>query len=366
MNIKGSDIFKNLFVLEMANNHWGSLIRGKKIINDHAQIVKFNGVRAAIKLQFRDIKSFIHVHHKDDTDQRYIKKTQDTRMSKKDLFTLVKEVRKVNCIPMSTPFDEKSVDLCEEFDLPIIKIASSDVNDWPLLERISKANKPTIISTGGVNEKDLDDVVEFFNNRKIPLAINHCVSLYPSEDQDLCLSQIDYFKKRYKDNVIGLSTHEYHDWSSSVIMSYAKGARTWERHIDINYEGVPVSKYCSLPEQCDIWFKSYKKALEMNGSASDERRIIKKEEIEYLDKLVRGVYAKKNLLPGYKLHSKKLKEDFYLAIPLKKGQLSCRELLNGEKITKAVKKNEPLTIDNIDGPYKNNKKLRELIKNRGI
>jgi len=361
-----SEIFKNLFVLELANNHWGSVERGIKIINDHAQIAKFNNIKAAIKLQFRDVESFIHIDSKGKQDSRYIKKTEDTKMSKEDLHTLIKEIKKVNCIPMATPFDENSVDLCVEFDLPIIKIASSDVNDWPLIEKISKTGKPTIISTGGVSEKDLDDVVEYFNSRKIPLAINHCVSLYPSEDEDLCLSQIDFLIKRYPNNVIGLSTHEYHDWSSSVMMSYAKGARTWERHIDINYDNVPVSKYCSLPEQCDVWYKSFKKAQEMNGNASEERRFIKREEIEYLDKLVRGVYAKKDLHVGYELHSSKLNEDFYLAIPLLKGQLSCRELLNGEKITNDLKKDKPLTIDDIDGPYKENRNLRELIKKRGI
>ena len=69
---------------------------------------------------------------------------------------------------MATPFDEKSVDLCDALQLPIIKIASSDVTDWPLVEKISHLNKPTIISTGGVTEKDLDDLVLFFNKRNIP------------------------------------------------------------------------------------------------------------------------------------------------------------------------------------------------------
>jgi sialic acid synthase SpsE len=360
------NIFKNLFVLELANNHLGSITRGKKIINDHAQVVKFNGVKAAIKLQFRDVENFVHIKSKGNKESRYIKKTEETNLSLAEYKILIDEIKKVNCIPMATPFDEKSVKLCDDMDLPIIKIASSDVNDWPLIEQIAKTKRPTIISTGGVSEKDLDDVVNFFNKRKIPLAINHCVSLYPSEDEDLCLSQIDYLKERFPDNVIGLSTHEYHDWSSSVMISYAKGARTWERHIDVDFEDVPVSKYCSLPEQCDVWFKSYKKALEMDGNSSSERRYIKKEEIEYLDKLVRGVYLKKNIKSGYKLHSSKLNEDFYLAIPLKKGQLSCRELLNGEKILKDLSKDQPLTIDDIDGPYRYNKDLRKLIKNRGI
>jgi hypothetical protein len=54
------DIFEELFVLEMANNHWGRLERGLKIVNTFAQVVRFNNVRAAIKMQFRDVDSFIH------------------------------------------------------------------------------------------------------------------------------------------------------------------------------------------------------------------------------------------------------------------------------------------------------------------
>jgi N-acetylneuraminate synthase len=279
---------------------------------------------------------------------------------------MVNKIRDMSCIPMSTPFDEKSVDLCIEFDMPIIKIASSDVNDWPLISKIASTRRPTIISSGGASEKDLDDIVTYFAKRDIPLAINHCVSLYPSEDNELELDQIDYLKNRYPDNVIGLSTHEYHDWSSSMLMSYAKGARTWERHVDIDYNNVPVSSYCSLPEQCDTWFKAYHKAIEMCGGRSTSRRVISRKETEYLDQLVRGAYAKRDLEPGYVIDKDGFAKDFYLAIPLRKGQLSCREIMNGETLTQSIKANDPLTIDHIDGPYATNASLKNLIKNRGL
>ena len=51
---------KQLIVLEMANNHWGSVDRGLKLIRDYGSVVRFNNVKAAIKLQFRDVDSFIH------------------------------------------------------------------------------------------------------------------------------------------------------------------------------------------------------------------------------------------------------------------------------------------------------------------
>lgn len=230
--------------------------------------------------------------------------------------------------------------------------------------RLSK--KPVIISSGGTSEKDLDDIVNFFNKRDIDLAVNHCISLYPSEDNELCLNEIDYLKERYPNNVIGFSTHEYHDWSSSILISYAKGARTWERHIDIQDDNIPVSKYCSKPDQIDAWFKSFYKAVEMCGPKSNQRRNISKKEIDYLNKLVTGIFAKKNLPKGYVFDSKNFNKDFYLAIPLLRGQLSCREILNGEILRKPILKDKPLLIDYINGPYFENIKLKKIIKSRGL
>jgi sialic acid synthase SpsE len=360
------DIFDELFVLELANNHWGSLERGLKIITDFSRIVRFNNVRASIKLQFRDVDNFIHRDFRDRTDIRYIKKTLDTKMTEDDYATLVKAVRQGGCIPMATPFDEKSVNLCVELGIPIIKIASSDLNDWFLIEKIAETRKPVIVSTGGSSLKDIDDLVIFFENRNVPLAINHCVSLYPSEDSELEMNQIDYLKNRYPNHVIGFSTHEYTDWTSSMLIAYAKGARTFERHIDIEMDGVPVSPYCSLPEQVDIWFKAFQKAKEMCGAPGTQKRMPPEREIKYLDALVRGVYAKRDLPEGYILNHDRINEDLYLAVPLQKGQISCRELMSGEILTRACNKDEPIMIDSIDSPYSTNDSLRKIIYQRGL
>jgi hypothetical protein len=128
--MNGNDIFDELFVLELANNHLGDLHRGLKIINNYAQVVRFNNVRAAIKLQLRDVDSFIHQDFRQREDIRYIKKTLDTRLQPEDFVTMVRAIREASCIPMATPFDEKSVDFCCELGIPILKIASSDCNDW--------------------------------------------------------------------------------------------------------------------------------------------------------------------------------------------------------------------------------------------
>jgi sialic acid synthase SpsE len=358
----GADFFNELFVLEMANNHLGSVERGLRIIGAYGQVVRFNNVRAAIKIQLRDVDNFIHRDFRDRSDIRYIKKTLDTQLPPEDYVTMVKAIRAANCISMATPFDENSVDMCNKLGIQILKIASSDLNDWMLIEKIASAKKPVIVSTGGSSLKDIDDLVQFFDNRHIPLAINHCVSLYPSEDHELEMNQIDFLRDRYPEHIIGFSTHEWQDWSSSMLIAYAKGARTFERHVDIEGDGVKVSPYCSLPDQVDQWFKSFHKAKAMCGAPGTQRRLLPRKEIEYLDALVRGVYAKTDLPEGHILSD----ADVYLAIPLQKGQISCRELMRGEVLLKPIRKDEPIQIDAIDSPYSSIASLRAVIYARGI
>ena len=357
-----ASIFDNLFVLEMANNHWGDVSRGLKIISDYAKVVRYNNVRAAMKFQFRDVDSFIHKDFRHRTDIRYIKKTLDTQLSWAEYQQMATAVRQSSMITMATPFDEISVEKCVELGIQIIKIASSDIKDWFLIEKIATTKKPVIISTGGSSLRDMDDVVSFFEKRNIPLAINHCVSIYPSEDRELDLNQIDFLVNRYPHNVIGYSTHEYRDWRDSTLIAYAKGARTFERHVDIQAGGIPVSPYCSLPEQVDAWFKAFAKAEEMCGAAGNAKRIPPEKEVNYLDGLVRGVYAKHDLPAGHILTD----ESVYLAVPLQRGQISCREMMKGEVLLGPVAKDGAIAFTNIDSPYGVDSQLARMIEQRGI
>jgi len=104
-------IFENLFVLELANNHWGSLERGKQIVREFSKVVKENKVKAAIKLQFRDVENFIHKDFKTDGTgieltklpkrTRYIQKTSKTKLTYDEIRELIEYIRKHDCIPMS-------------------------------------------------------------------------------------------------------------------------------------------------------------------------------------------------------------------------------------------------------------------------
>ncbi len=357
-----TSIFNDLFVLELANNHWGKADRGLRIVDEFGAVVRRNHVKAAIKLQFRDVESFIHKDHRFRDDHRYIKKVRTTHMPWAALRGLVEAVRGAGMITMVTPFDEASVAKCVEFDVEVLKIASSDIRDWHLIEKMASTGKPVIASSGGSSLEDIDNLVSFFAARDIPFAINHCVSIYPSRDDELELNQIDFLRERFPGTIIGFSTHEMTDWSSSVMMAYAKGARTFERHVDIDFEGVPVSPYCTLPEQADVWFKAFHKAKEMCGAPASAKRRPPEKETRYLDELVRGVYARRFLSPGQVL----TRDDVYFAVPLLHGQISVREFVSGETLRRPVAVDGAIHLRDIDSDYSNSLVLQRQIEDRGV
>lgn len=356
------NIFEDLFVLEMTNNHLGRLERGLEIVRQHACVVRRHNIRAAIKLQFRDIDSFVHRDFRDRTDIRYVRRINETRMSKGDYALLVDAIRDSGCIPMATPFDERSVDWCVEFDMPIIKVASADATDWQLLEKIASTRKPVIVSVGGAIEREIDALVDFFESRQIPLAINHCVAAYPHEAEECELNQIDYLIERFPNHVVGYSSHEHDNWVHSLTMSYAKGARTFERHIDIDSDGAQIAEYSSLPDEIDTWFKAFKAAKRYCGASGNHRIKPLPRETEFLDNYIRGAYAARDLPAGQVL----TQNDFLLAIPLRKGQISCREIVQGEVLTSACKKGQSIKIEMIEGASAYDEKLRDAIRERGM
>jgi N-acetylneuraminate synthase len=100
----------------------------------------------------------------------------------------------------------------------------------------------------------------------------------------------------------------------------------------------------------------------MCGGSAEERRRLSQREIEYLDALVRGVYAVRDLPAGHALTD----EDYYLAVPLQKGQLSCRELITNDLLVQPVRAHQAITIDMLDNPYSRVPELRQTIMERGL
>ena len=88
---------------------------------------------------------------------------------------------------MCTPWDNKSVDILESFGLLAYKVASADLTNLPLLERLSKTKKPLILSTGMSTLSELEISLNFLNERNVEFALLHCNSTYPAPLHDINL-----------------------------------------------------------------------------------------------------------------------------------------------------------------------------------
>jgi sialic acid synthase SpsE/mannose-6-phosphate isomerase-like protein (cupin superfamily) len=310
-----------LFVLEMANNHMGDIDHGLNVIRSFGEVCKeYPQFNFAFKLQYRDLDTFIHPAMQGREDIKYVKRFSETRLSREQFDRLIAEIRTQGFKPMSTPFDEKSVDLILEQDLDIIKIASCSFTDWPLLERVVMTNKPIIASTAGASLADIDHVVNFFRNRKKNFALMHCVGEYPTPDDHMNISQISFLKERYPGIRVGFSTHENPDNFDIVKLALAKGADIFEKHVGLPTEKYPLNNYSASPEQVAGWLDAAQKTLLLCG-VPDRSHISNPSEKESLRSLRRGMFVKRPISAGQIIHQ----DDIYFAFPPSPYQFTAND-----------------------------------------
>ena len=310
-----------LFVLEMANNHMGSLDHGIQIVHEFAEALKEFPYRFAVKLQYRHLDTFIHPNYKGSSEFHYVKRFEETRLTPRQFKTLRDEISRAGFLAMCTPFDERSVDLIEAHDYDIVKIGSCSFTDWPLIERVVQVDKPIIASTAGATLDDIDRVVSFFEHRHKDFALMHCRAEYPVALEDLQLNQIDLLHARYPGRTIGFSTHEDPDNLVAVRMAVAKGAAILEKHVGVPTDTIKLNAYSASPAQVRAWVAAAAETLRACGVVG-ERYPISERERDSLVGLRRGVFASHALAAGDALRA----DDTFLAIPAKQGQLTANDL----------------------------------------
>lgn len=156
-----------------------------------------------------------------------------------ELFDYAKEI---GIVLFSSPFDKTAVDLLEELNTPIYKIASFEITDIPLIEYVASKGKPVIISTGIATLGEIKEAVDTckrMGNDNITLL--KCTSAYPSPHEDMNLKTISNMRETFGVNV-GLSDHSI--GSTVAIGAVALGATIVEKHVILNRSiGGPDSSF---------------------------------------------------------------------------------------------------------------------------
>ena len=307
----------------MANNHQGDVEHALKIVKSMGDIARRYGLKAGIKLQFRHLDTFIHPNLKESGANKHIKRFESTRLSREQFQVIYDAIKEEGMLTICTPFDEKSVDIIEEMKFDIIKIGSPSLYDFCLFDRISRANLPIIISSGGCSIEHVDKIVSFFDHRMNTFALMHCVSIYPTPNNELQLNTVKLFQTRFPHLTIGFSTHESPDNLDAIKIAYTLGARMFEKHVGFPTDQYKLNLYSSNPEQTEEWVKSYITARDICGS--DTYRQPTDKEMNDLKLLNRGVFVKRNIKKGESISN----YDIYFAFPISENGILTSEFTDG-------------------------------------
>lgn len=340
------------YIFEMANNHQGSVDHAKKIIDDFAELAKRKNIKAGIKLQFRNLDTFIHTKFKEREDLKYIKRFNDTRLSKEEFGQIVDYINDKDLLSISTPFDNESLPLFDSLGIDVLKIASCSVDDWPLLREVCKINRKIIISTGGATIKHLRKVYNLFKKNGRDFAFLHCIAEYPTPVKNAFLGRIKKLKEEFPDIEIGYSTHESPKDKAVSPYAVAMGATIVEKHVGKVTEDISLNDYSCTVEQMEevvdeIQF--YETAFQGEFSES-----------EALKQLKRGVFVNIELNSGYIVREK----DLYYAMPLQEGCMDVSDIDNivGKTLLIDIDKDDPIKSEYFVGTDKDSKLNKYRVK----
>jgi len=139
----------------------------------------------------------------DATRYDYWKRTEFTESEWQGL---ADHARERDLVFLSSPFSEEAVDLLSRVGTPMWKIASGEIGNLPLLDRMIATGKPILMSSGMSDMRELDRSVERVRAAKLPLAVLQCTTAYPCPPERVGLNMIPVFRDRYG-CFVGLSDH---------------------------------------------------------------------------------------------------------------------------------------------------------------
>lgn len=217
----------------------------------------------------------------------------------------------------STPFDLSAVDFLQTLDVPAYKIASYEINDIPLIEKVAATRKPMIISTGVANLSDIvlamDTCRKAGNNDVILLK---CVSEYPTPYEDLNLRTIPNMAETFG-CISGLSDHSLGD--IVAISGITLGAKIIEKHLTLKRtDGGPDATFSMEPAEFERMVQNIRRIETSLGQVTYELTERQKKSRERSRSLYIIADIKqgesftpdnmKSIRPGYGLHTKYWRE----------------------------------------------------------
>lgn len=329
-----------LVVAEIAQAHDGSLGMAHAYIDavakTGADIIKFQthiaDAESTLDEPFR-----VKFSLQDITRYDYWKRMEFT---KEQWVGLAQHAHDKGLIFLSSPFSVEAFELLDEIGMPAWKVSSGEIYNPLLFNRILKAKRPVLLSTGMSNLSEIDDAVNLLEINKVPFLLFQCTTNYPCPPEKVGLNLIDYLKDKYQCPV-GLSDHSGTIYPG--LSAAAKGISMIEIHITLSREmfGPDVSSSITTNELKQL--VEGVRFIEKMISNPVDKDIVASEKID-----LRSIFAKSIIVKSNLTADTIIKEE-HLTLKKPGTGIPASEIYNiiGKKLKCDIQANEMLTYDHL-------------------
>ena len=278
------------FIAEVNTSHFGNLEKAKELI----KLAKESGCDCVKFQSWSEDTLYSNDFYKENPiAKRFIKKFS---LSPSQLHELSIYARSIDIDFASTPYSIEEVDfLIDKCRVPFIKVASMDINNYPLLKHIANKGTAIILSTGMSNLGEIQDAVNLLKSCKAQnLAILHCNSIYPTPLNVVNLKNLSLLQNTYPNATIGYSDHTL-DVEISLA-AIALGATIIEKHFTLDKSLIGMDNQMAI--EYGQLTELISKSKNIYHALGTEKRILSQDEINQRSKMRRSLVAKIKLEPG--------------------------------------------------------------------
>jgi N,N'-diacetyllegionaminate synthase len=289
--------FPVFLIAEVGVNHNGNIALAHKLI-DAASLAGANGVKfqTFITEELVSPDTPLAGHHVVNVKEKIshyslIKKLE---LSFDSFVELKSHCEQKNMVFISTPYDIPSAEFLSSLQVELIKVASSEMSNLPLLDVLRQSEIPIILSTGMSYWEEIVESVKFIKEIHSEICVLKCTSNYPASPESINLLGINKLKDKFPDLLVGFSDHT--NGMEVSLAALAFGVSIIERHFTLDKEAWgPDHKASMLPDE----FAAFTRAVRKVEKAFGIRNwCVQDEELAQRKTMNKGVFARRNIDTG--------------------------------------------------------------------
>ena len=231
MEIRGrtlGDGHPALIIAEIGNNHDGSVRQAERMIDAAA-----DAGADAVKFQthIADAEMLASTPTPPHFDEPRFQFTQRMELSLEDHLRLHEHAHMRGLIFFSSPFSIEAVELLEQVDVALYKIASGEVTNPPVLEAVAATGKPVLVSSGMSGPEELKAALAVFRKASSEVVLLQCTSRYPCPPESVNLRAIPALRERFG---VPVSLSDHTPDIHTSVAAVALGAVCIEKHFTLS------------------------------------------------------------------------------------------------------------------------------------